>query len=214
MALVACGTPEGTAEMPELPAGDAGQVPVPVAGAARVLLDAVPQEETAAPREGKAEAEPETEASVEAQEIPETAEPQEEQDTEETPCMELDDADAYLLAKIAMAEAEGEDTEGKALVIRVVLNRVASDEFPDTVREVLYQKKQFSPISNGRFDRVEPDSDCYAALEMVSSGWDGSEGALYFESESASTWHRDHLKYLFTHGNHYFYTERDGEEDG
>lgn len=117
--------------------------------------------------------------------------------------------DAYLLAKIAMAEAEGEDTEGKALVILVVLNRVWSDEFPDSISEVIYQKGQFSPVSNGRFDRVEPDEDCYRALELVQAErWDESHGALYFESVSASDWHRKNLSFLFKHGNHYFYTDK------
>lgn len=118
------------------------------------------------------------------------------------------DADeGYLLAKIAMAEAEGEDVEGKALVICVVLNRVwYKDEFEDTIHDVIYEKNQFSPISNGRFDRVEPDNDCYEALEMVMMGWDESQGALYFESEkSADNWHSRHLEYLFTHGGHRFY---------
>lgn len=114
--------------------------------------------------------------------------------------------DSYLLAKIAMAEAEGEDVEGKALVILVVLNRVWTDEFPDTIHDVIYQKSQFSPIANGRFDRVEPDKECYEALEMVMLGWDESNGALYFESEkSADNWHSRHLDYLFTHGGHRFY---------
>ena len=66
----------------------------------------------------------------------------------------------YLLAQIAMAEAEGEDTEGKALVMLVVLNRVKADGFPDSVEDVIYQAGQFSPVASGRFDRVEPDADC------------------------------------------------------
>ena len=119
---------------------------------------------------------------------------------------DLDTDDSYLLAKIAMAEAEGEDVKGKALVILVVLNRVRTDEFPDTIHDVIYQKSQFSPIANGRFDRVEPSEECYEALEMVMSGWDESRGALYFESEkSADNWHSRHLDYLFTHGGHRFY---------
>lgn len=122
--------------------------------------------------------------------------------------LDWDAEDAYLLAKIAMAEAEGEDTEGKALVIRVVLNRVWSDSFPDTIHDVIFQPKQFSPVSNERWDRVEPDEDCYEALKLIKmTGWDESQGALYFESKSDSTWHQEHLKYLFSHGKHYFYTE-------
>jgi N-acetylmuramoyl-L-alanine amidase len=125
--------------------------------------------------------------------------------------IELDSGDSYLLAKIAMAEAEGEDTEGKALVMLVVLNRVKSDRFPNTVEGVIYQKNQFSPVSNGRFDSVEPDEDCWSALEMIQTEhWDGSQGATYFESKSESTWHSEHLSFLFQHGNHYFYEDKEG----
>lgn len=124
--------------------------------------------------------------------------------------LDWDSDDAYLLAKIAMAEAEGEDTEGKALVMLVVLNRVWSDEFPNTISEVIYQEDQFSPVSNGRFESVEPSKDCYKALDLIQlQHWDESEGALYFESASASTWHRDNLKLLFQHGRHMFYTNKE-----
>ena len=121
--------------------------------------------------------------------------------------------DIYLLAKIAMAEAGNQDTEGKALVMLVVLNRVWDDRFPNTVREVIYQKNQFTPVSNGSFDKVEPDEDCWKALEMIQTGnWDKSQGALYFESKSQSTWHEEHLKFLFKHEDHYFYTEWESEK--
>ena len=105
-----------------------------------------------------------------------------------------------------MAEAESEDTEGKALVMLVVLNRVWDDEFPDTIEEVIFQKGQFSPISNGRYDEVEPDEDCYRALQLIQTGgWDESHGATY--SKSVSTWHSENLTFLFKHGKHYFYKE-------
>ena len=122
--------------------------------------------------------------------------------------VELKDGDAYLLAKIAMAEAETEDTKGKALVMLVVLNRVMDDEFPDSIEGVIFQKGQFSPISNGRYNEVEPDEDCYKALNLIQvKGWNKSRRATYFESKSASTWHSENLKFLFKHGNHYFYKE-------
>ena len=122
--------------------------------------------------------------------------------------MDWDKDDSYLLCKIAMAEAESEDTEGKALVMLVVLNRVWSDEFPDTIEDVIFQKGQFSPISNGRYDEVEPDEDCYRALQLIQTGgWDESHGATYFESKSDSTWHSENLTFLFKHGKHYFYKE-------
>lgn len=109
-----------------------------------------------------------------------------------------------------MAEAESEDTEGKALVMLVVLNRVWDDEFPDTIEEVIFQKGQFSPISNGRYDEVEPDEDCYRALQLIQTGgWDESHGATYFESKSVSTWHSENLTFLFKHGKHYFTRSED-----
>lgn len=59
----------------------------------------------------------------------------------------VDAYDSYLLAKIAMAEAGNQDTEGKALVMLVVLNRAWGDnEFPDTVEDVIYDDGQFSPV--------------------------------------------------------------------
>lgn len=122
----------------------------------------------------------------------------------------LDKEEMHMLAKIAMAEAGNQDTEGKALVMLVVLNRVWGDnEFPDTIEEVLYQPKQFSPVMSGAFENIVPNKDCCEALKLVESGWDESQGALYFESKSSSTWHEENLKFLFKHGDHYFYMERD-----
>lgn len=116
--------------------------------------------------------------------------------------------ESYLLAKIAMAEAESEDIEGKALVMMVVLNRVWDDKFPDSIEAVIYQSVQFSPIDNGKFDSVEPDEECWEALNLIMlDKWDESMGATYFESKSKSTWHSENLKFLFRHGNHYFYEE-------
>lgn len=118
------------------------------------------------------------------------------------------DEESYLLTKIAMAEAGNQDTEGKALVMLVVLNRVWDDEFPNSIEEVIYQPRQFSPVLEGTFDSAEPNEDCWNALDMVMQGWDESKGALYFESKSSSTWHEDNLKFLFKHQDHYFYTEK------
>lgn len=148
--------------------------------------------------------------SEEADVIPTTVPEQETETVEQSKIRSMDwNSDAvYKLAKLAMAEAESEDTEGKALVMLVVLNRVWDDEFPDTIEEVIFQKGQFSPISNGRYDEVEPDEDCYRALQLIQTdGWDKSRGATYFESKSDSTWHSENLTFLFKHGKHYFYKE-------
>lgn len=114
--------------------------------------------------------------------------------------------DSEILLKIAMAEAEGESTQGKALVMLVVLNRVWSDEFPNTIEDVVFQPRQFSPVrEDGRYWTTEPDRDCYEALELVMQGWDESGGALYFESCENSSWHSENLEYLYQFGNHKFY---------
>ena len=117
-----------------------------------------------------------------------------------------DGEDERMLAKIAMAEAEGESVEGKALVILVVLNRVWSDEFPDSIEEVIFQKNQFSPVAEGgRYWTTEPDAGCYEALELVMGGWDESQGAFYFESTGRDGWHSQNLEFLFEFGGHKFY---------
>lgn len=128
--------------------------------------------------------------------------------------MDWDGEESYLLAKIAMAEAEGESIEGKALVILVVLNRVWSNQFPDTIEEVILQEykgvHQFSvTMDGGRWWRVEPNEECYEALDLVMSGWNESRNALYFESPSESAWHQEHLDFLFKYGNHYFYRDKE-----
>ena len=128
-----------------------------------------------------------------------------EETTYTEPVIMLDSTDEEIMLKIAMAEAEGESTEGKALVMLVVLNRVQSGEFPDTVSEVVFQDRQFSPVADGRYYTVTPNEDCYAALELIESGWDESQGAMYFENYGADCWHSRNLEFLYQEGNHNFY---------
>lgn len=107
--------------------------------------------------------------------------------------------ESYLLARIAMAEAEGCNTQTKTLIIMCVLNRVWSDEFPDTIEEVIFQENQFSPIDNGRWDRVEPNEDCYEAVKIVMEAkYDYSGGATYFENcADEDNWHSRNLEFLY-----------------
>lgn len=122
-----------------------------------------------------------------------------------------DAEDSEILLRIAMAEAEGEPTEGKALVMLVVLNRVWTDGFPNSIEEVVMQHSggcyQFSPVApGGRYWTKEPNEDCYRALEMVMyEGWDESNGALYFENCNGESWQARNCEYLYTVGNHSFY---------
>ena len=121
--------------------------------------------------------------------------------------------DSYLLAKIAMAEAEGENIQTKTLVILTVLNRVHSDEFPDTIYDVIFQYNphkdvyQFSPvIPGGRWWTTEPNEDCWEAVRVVQEAqYDYSGGALYFESCDYDSWHSRNLTFLYQSGKMKFY---------
>lgn len=131
---------------------------------------------------------------------------------------DFDSEESYMLAKIAMAEAEGESTDAKALVICTVLNRVWSENFPDSIEGVLFQRTgnggwQFSPMyDGGRWYTTDPNEECWDALDMVMSGWDESQGALYFESAEDPTWHSRNLDFLFKEGNIKFYKEKGNGE--
>lgn len=99
-----------------------------------------------------------------------------------------------LLESIAMAEAEGEDVSGKALVMRVVLNRCQRDSM--SVSEVIHSPNQFAVGRMG----IKPSEDCHEALNMVIEGWDESQGACYFNAGHYS----EYGEPLFRHGGHYF----------
>ncbi|MGM1048630.1 MAG: cell wall hydrolase [Bacillota bacterium] len=85
-----------------------------------------------------------------------------------------------LLQKIVMAEAEGEPYEGKVAVANVVLNRLRSANFPDTIKKVIYQKYQFSPVGNGRINRVDPSKETIKAVTAALHGHKAVSDDTYF----------------------------------
>lgn len=87
--------------------------------------------------------------------------------------------DLELLARLIHGEARGEPYEGQVAVGAVVLNRVKSPGFPNTIREVIFQKNQFSAVSDGQF-YLEPNETAYRAARDALSGRDPSLGALFF----------------------------------
>lgn len=119
-----------------------------------------------------------------------------------------------ILYRIVEAEAEGEDEDGKLLVANVVFNRMASKEFPNTIQEVVYQKNgrevQFSPVGNGRINKVKVSDSTKHAVERALEGEDISEGALYFAARKYANpekmkWFDSQLTFLFKHGGHEFF---------
>ena len=133
---------------------------------------------------------------------------------EQTMQYQLSDKDYDALLRIVEAEAGGEDQNGKLLVANVVLNRVNSEVFPDTVWDVVMQKEQgiaqFSPTVDGRFQNVNISDDTIAAVERALYGEDISQGALYFcAREKADSdklkWFDRKLTKLFSYGPHEFF---------
>ena len=88
-------------------------------------------------------------------------------------------SDQYLLARLVYAEARGESYKGKVAVAAVVLNRVRSSSFPNTVSGVIYQKNAFECVNNGSIN-LTPDSDSIRAAKEAMNGWDPTGGCLYF----------------------------------
>lgn len=115
-----------------------------------------------------------------------------------------------ILLRIVEAEAGDQDIRGRRLVANVILNRVRSKEFPNTVREVVFAGRQFSPVSNGSYYRVKVSEKTRKAVDQALMGVDDSQGALYFmwrEGADASnaSWFDRELKRLFRYGCHEFY---------
>lgn len=127
---------------------------------------------------------------------------------------DLSEEDLEALLRIVEAEAGGEDEEGKLLVANVVLNRVESEDFPDTVKEVVFQRDngvtQFSPVRNGRYWEVEISDETLEAVQRALEGEDISQGALYFAARKYADsekmkWFDENLDFLFAHGGHEFF---------
>lgn len=97
-------------------------------------------------------------------------------------------SDSAMLAAIIQCEAGGESYEGKLAVGSVVLNRVSSSHFPNTIAGVIYQGGQFSPVASGRFASVlaaGANASCRQAAGEVLSG-NITIGALYFRRNDGS----------------------------
>lgn len=96
------------------------------------------------------------------------------------------DGDRALLAAIIYCEAGGEPYEGKLAVGAVVINRVLSSRYPDTVVGVIYQKSQFSPVASGRLELVltsgKATAACYQAADEAMSGVTNVGNCLYFRT--------------------------------
>lgn len=117
--------------------------------------------------------------------------------------------DKYLLAKIVQCEAGNQGKDAKIAVATVILNRVLSQDFPNTVEEVIFEKQngiyQFSPISDGNWYVKEPTEEDFDAIDTLIYLRYKTD-ALYFEScPNEDNWHSRNLDYLFIESNIRFY---------
>lgn len=115
-----------------------------------------------------------------------------------------------VLERIVEAEAGDQDLKGRILVANVIMNRVRSSHFPDSVKGVVFAHRQFSPIRNGSYYRVTVSDKTKKAVEKAMKGTDYSKGALYFMCRSASSasnvaWFDRALTKVLEYGCHEFF---------
>lgn len=95
-------------------------------------------------------------------------------------------SDVYLLAKCIHAEARGEPYTGQVAVGAVILNRVRSSSFPNSISGVIYQPYAFTAVNDGQMN-LEPNDTAYRAARDAINGWDPSNGCLYYFNPSTAT---------------------------
>ena len=91
-----------------------------------------------------------------------------------------------LLARVVYGEARGEPYTGQVAVAAVVLNRVKSSKFPNTIAGVVYQSGAFDAVSDGQIN-MTPDATAKKAAQDALNGWDPSYGAIYYFNPSTAT---------------------------
>ncbi|NDL67102.1 cell wall hydrolase [Anaerotalea alkaliphila] len=126
----------------------------------------------------------------------------------------LSKKDYDALVKIVQAEAPDEDEIGKIMVANVIMNRVASPNFPNNAYDVIHQVTggavQFSPIADGAYAKAKPTKSTIAAVDKALAGVDHSKGALYFVAywvlrDNPGNWFERALTRVEDHGCHVFF---------
>lgn len=95
-------------------------------------------------------------------------------------------SDVYLLAKCIYAEARGEPYLGQVAVGAVILNRVRSSSFPNSISGVIYQPYAFTAVADGQIN-LEPNSTAYSAARDAMNGWDPTNGCIYYYNPATAT---------------------------
>lgn len=106
---------------------------------------------------------------------------------EESVKISLTDNEIDLLARLVRAEAQTEPFEGKIAVACVVLNRIESKKFPDTIKEVIYAPGQFQPVKNGEINKQADEESIKAVKAALSEQRQLAPGALFFYNPAIET---------------------------
>ena len=96
------------------------------------------------------------------------------------------ESETYLLGRLVHGEARGEPYVGKVAVAAVVLNRVKSPSFPNTISGVIYQSGAFDAVADGQIN-LTPDEDSLRAARDALNGWDPTGGCLYYSNPATAT---------------------------
>ena len=111
--------------------------------------------------------------------------------------------DLYLLAKIVEIEARGGTLDKKTAVANVVLNRVASPRFPNTIAEVIYQRGQFPPAYTAKFVNLVPSENSFIAAKRALMGIEVAKGCLFFNNRPFSS--KADSFYKLIEGDYFYY---------
>lgn len=95
-------------------------------------------------------------------------------------------SDVYLMAKAIYAEGRGESYTGQVAIGAVIMNRVKSPDFPNTIAGVIYQKGAFTAVADGQIN-LEPNQTAYNAARDAMNGWDPTYGCLYYYNPAVAT---------------------------
>lgn len=112
------------------------------------------------------------------------------------------EAEIRMMAHAVFGEARGEPYEGQVAVVGVILNRIKSELFPNSVASVIYQPGAFTAVADGQIN-LTPNETSYKAVRDALNGWDPSGGALYYFNPSTATskwiWSRPQIKQIGRH---------------
>lgn len=112
--------------------------------------------------------------------------------------------DLYWLSRIIYAESGNQPLNGKIAVGNVVLNRVNSPRFPNTIHGVIYQKNQFSPVANGSINRT-PNAESVLAAKLCLDGGVALDDVLWFNRAGLKSWASRNCSFVATIAEHSFY---------